>query len=63
MWHAIRTVARNRRCDTEALVKYAGEHKAKYHILRVGDEMEVSTWFVDKLVADFLLVQHKEEGL
>ena len=63
MWHAIRTVARERRCDAEALIKYAGEHKNKYHILLSGDEMGVHTWFVDELVADFLLAQHKKEGL
>ena len=63
MWHAIRTVARERRCDTEALIKYAGEHKGKYYILSSDDEMRVNTWYVDKLVADFLLAQHKKEGL
>ena len=63
MWHTIRGVARARRCDEEALVRYACEHKGKYHILPSGDEMRVHTWYVNELVDDFLLAQHKKGGL
>lgn len=53
MWHAISLVAESRRLDADALTAFALSNQGKYSIATDSGRPEVSTWHVDKMVADF----------
>lgn len=53
MWHRLSFVAESRRVDASALERFAVERKDQYGLVNDGSAWEVSTWHVDKLIADF----------
>ncbi|WP_425952983.1 hypothetical protein [Ralstonia pseudosolanacearum] len=53
MWHKITFVAESRRIAPEALQRFATDRREQYGLVNDGTGLEVSTWHVDKLVADF----------
>lgn len=55
MWHPLSVVAESRLLNREKLIAFAQrpENWAKYRLVSAGQGLEVSTWYVDQLVADF----------
>ncbi|HEM7843231.1 hypothetical protein L0Z02_29690 (plasmid) [Burkholderia multivorans] len=53
MWHKVTFVAESQRVDAEAFERFASTKMDQYGLLDDGTGLEVSTWHVDKLIADF----------
>lgn len=55
MWHRLSDVADHRRLDRGEFLKFALANADKFSVLDEEPEPSVSTWYVDGLVAAFLL--------
>jgi hypothetical protein len=62
MYHSIEYVAEVRRLDPQALTAFALAHEKTYGIVQQYGYPEVSTWYVDKLCADFKAQQPAPAG-
>jgi hypothetical protein len=64
MWHSIKYIGTKReeitnrlndkiKFSTDDFFNYAKNNKEKYKIIDSGDDLQISTWYVDDLIKDY----------
>ncbi len=59
MWHRVTEVAKTRRINEEALVRFAEDNSNKFGIVNEFGYSEVNTWHVDDLVKEFNWIKNE----
>jgi hypothetical protein len=60
MWHTIAFVAESRHVEAGALTEFALANQDKYAIATDRVSPEVNTWYVDRFVSDFRVLQDEK---